>query len=444
MKRTLMSAALPMALLFGGLAHGKGPGIRTGDFVLHPGAFVAAGWDDNVFYDNSDEFLSPRNGAAVFKFGGDLQLENRNPSRLKLELGTGIKFRIFSASETQGEQPGAQSAISERNGVESGSLDGKLTLFPKRAVAFRLEESLRFSDTPAYEVSVVGFEKLDNSVGGDIIFQPGSNPNARALTMSLGYRLHTITFFDASQVGAQRAEMLSHEARLLTRLQLLPKTALLLDVQWAFSDYGEGDPRVDPNTLETVNDPSRDAKPLYLRLGLQGLITRRLSLNVRGGYANTFNVEGSSYSGFVGLLELQYKLEPSLAFTLGGEWDATGSNFSNFVVRKGVYTSLNLAFQQAYINTRVGYDIYDYSDSGRPVTSPSREDPLLRAKAELGYNIRTWARASVSWSYENNSTDFKSPSDEALAVIRQTSPGAQQDLAAYTRQLIMLQVEADY
>ncbi|MFN3200098.1 MAG: hypothetical protein ACE366_17000 [Bradymonadia bacterium] len=415
-------------------------GIQAGNFVLHPGAFFAAGWDDNIFYENDTGAQQTENpdGAAVFKFGGSLEAENRNANKMKLQLGLGINLRQYTGfepnAETQAQRLQQEDAVNARNGVESGSIDGRLTLFPKNSVAFRLVERLRFSDTPALEVTVIGFEKLDNQIGGDVIFQPGSNPLARALSMSLGYRLHTISFFDASAINAGRAQMTTHKTRLLTRLKLFPKTTALLDVQWSFADYGESFSGTD-EAGNSVADPTRDGKPLTVQLGLQGLISRRISTNLRAGYANTFNDEGASYSGFVGLAEFQYKLQPSLAFTAGAEWNVSGSNFSNYVVQRGAYTALDLYFQKVFVKTKLGYNIYDYSDSGRRANVPSREDPILRARAELGYNLQSWMQVKVVWAFEDNATDFVSPTN---------APVNEQDQAAYTRQLTMLQVEARY
>ena len=188
---------------------------------------------------------------------------------------------------------------------------------------------------------------------------------------------------------------------------------------------------------------NRDNRPLRAQLGLKGLLTKRLSTVLEVGYANSFNVDGDSYSMAIGRLELRYVLEPTLQARIGYQRSVNPTAFSNFVSVDRVFASSTLNFLQVFALTVAGeFGYYAYSQAGSPTVvlgdgtsqSVERTDPLARAQVELAYTARDWLRVQASWRLDANLTGYATPLLTGTVV----------DHADYSRQQFMLEVRAHY
>lgn len=453
---------LLLSVAFGALgtspAAAEGPGIRTGDVVIHPSAWVAGGYDSNVFLESSED-ASAINDAMVLNVGGGVGLRNRNPRRVDLRLNGQFTYRHFTAINEL--DPAASDLVSSRNAISDARADVFAGFNPHGSVSLELLDDFRYTERPPYSerqglvassrvdgspTAIVGFEKIDNAAGADVVFRPGSgDAGARALELRLGYRFRLIRFIDATEVGAARANLNAHELRMLGKWRFLPKTALELDVQYHVNDFAETSVDTGFGSLELA--PTRDGTPLWAWLGLRGLVTQRLSLVLRAGYGNSFNEVGESFSGLLARVELQYTIEPTLTARLGYTHGASPSAFANFVTSDRVFASLELHVGELTLMGRGEYGYYNYSTSGAPsfreggspegaLVTPERSDPVVRATASAGYNLRDWLAVRAEWTLESNLTDYETPQP----VGSQAVP----DFADYTRHLVMLQVRADY
>ena len=450
--------SLAFVLLGTGSALAEGPGVRTGDFVIHPSAWLAGGYDSNVFLESTRD-ASATNDAILLRVGGGLGVRNRHPDRVDLRLDTNLTYRHFASINEL--DPAAADLVSSRNGISDAQADAFAGFNPNGSVSLELEDDFRYTERPPYSerqglvasagksgnpTSIAGFQKINNAAGADLVFRPGSGSAAeRALELRLGYRFRIVRFLDGEDVGAARANLNAHELRMLGKWRFLPKTALELDVQYHINDYAET--TIDTGAGSREAAPSRDGTPLWAWLGLRGLVTQRLSLILRAGYGNSFNDVGESFSGLLARIELQYTLEPTLTARLGYTHGASPTAFSNFVTSDRVFAALEFHVGELTLAGRGEFGSYRYSVSGSPgfrlggdpngvLVTPERSDPVVRANASASYNLRDWLALRAEWIFEANLTDYQTPQDASSTALP--------DFADYTRHLVMLQVRADY
>lgn len=445
--------AFALALLGAFTAHAEGPGVRAGDLVFHPHAWVGGGYDSNVFSESSSD-NSAINDAMVLKVGGGLGMRNRNPSKVAASLDSHVTYRHFTAINSL--EPGAEDLISSRNAVSDAGLNGKLVIGPRSVVSLSLHEDFGYTERPPYSeraglvassrlndgqiTEILGYKRISNRAGLDLAFHPGP-PDSRALEMRLGYRFGLVRFLDAEALGASRANQNSHDIRFKTSWKFLPKTAAELTVDYRVNDFQQP-PIIEDPSAGAVASSDRDNKPLTVTAGLRGLLTKRLSTLLELGYANSFNVVGDSYSMAVGRLELHYIIEPTLAARVGYQRRAAPSAFSNFVTVDRVYAGADLNFFRVFSLGLAGeFGYWAYSESGAPAAivngervTVQRNDPVARAQVSLGYNATDWLVVRGTWTFEGNFTGYTTPSADEV----------QSDHADYVRQQALLELRAQY
>lgn len=444
--RGVMAGCALLSVALAVPAAAQGPGLRVGELEIHPTVWLSGGYDSNFFLEADSGEASGPNPAGILQAGLGLALANRSPNKVGLFLESKLAYRqvLFLQEDTQGGQV-RNEVIDAQNAVDYADVNLGVAFLPRSTFTVELHEDFRYSERPAYDAVDVGFKQLTNSAGVDLRFRPGerAEPESRAFETRLGYRFELQRYLEGDRVGAERAEKDGHRMQLLTRWRFLPKTALLLDTRFKIIDYRRPSDRVvtDGDEVVTVAGPDRDSKPLRIVAGVQGLVTRRVSVVLKAGYANTFNVEGDSYNGPVGVAEVQYVVEPSLKARLGYEHDGRDSSWSNFVVVDKVYGELELFFLSQFrlgLGSEFGY--YRFSESGAPVFGEAREtiereDPVFASRVSFGYLPRDWLLVEASWLYEENFSDQFQADIETEGVL---------NLPAYSRHLVLLKTAVNY
>lgn len=415
-----------------GLAHAEGPGIRAGDLVIHPDAFVQGAFDNNVFFDDTGE--DPES-SSLMRAGLGVGLENRSPNKLSLEAGAGLSYRHYFES---GEE------FSARNTIDRANLNATVGFLPRSPITVEVHEDGNFRDNPAFDDTEFGFRMLDNSLGVDLRFRPGENPDSRPFELRLGYRWQSVNFIgdDADALNTSVGEKDAHHLRFLTSWRFLPKTALLAEVGWTSLSY---DQQLDVAVAGAGGQTSsvranRDAQPFFVLAGVKGLVTRHISTTLKAGYKNTFNAEGTSFSNVVATAEFTYAIEPALRASLGYNRDGRDTAFANYYTLNQVYGSVDFYFLGRFsVGGRVGFDHYAFSDDAGGVDrqGDSRTDPVLRGNVYAGFNPRDWMTIKLDVASQQNMSEFES----GVAV---NAEGDGLDPVAYSRQLVMLELQVNY
>jgi len=404
---------------------------------------VSLGYDSN-FWRESDaltEANAPVNPVTVLKFGGGVGLRNRNPNRAGIELDFDAVGRYVSAENADE----TVSPLDESAAFDSASAKLKFALLPHKPVSVDLNADGRYTERPGSEMlKEDGYDRVVATFGPDLRIRPGGRPESRAFEVRLGYRFNLERSLNSlADLGGNRGDKNTHRLRFLTHWKFFPKTALFLDVSYAMVNYRQV---VDLDASgNLVDSPNKDLNPLRAELGLEGLITPRLSLILRGGYSNSFQEEGASYSGPIGRFDLEYKLEPRLAIGAGYALKLGNDGFSNYYTlnRAEARTTVNLPARVS-VQGSVGFDYYSYSYEGAPewtYSLPQRVEPILRAKGAISWEAVTWLAIRASWEFENNRSNYYFCLGDDPGNCFAGDPI---DLAEYTRHVVMLSVATEY
>jgi hypothetical protein len=432
MRSRLPGATLGLTVtLLASQAFAAGPGIVAGDLLLHPEAFANGSFDNNVFYEDASE--DPQS-SSVLRVGAGLGLENRSPNKVALDAGANLSYRHYL---TSGE------AFEARNTIDRAALNATVAFLPRAPITVELHEDLGFRDNPAFDDTEFGFRILDNSLGLDVRFRPGDNPDNRPFEMRLGYRWQAVNFVgdDADALNATVAEKDAHHVRFLTSWRFLPKTALLAEVGWSAIDYTEAldVPVTGAGGQVASAAADRDSRPLSVLLGVKGLVTRRVSTTLKVGYRNSFHNEGTSFSSVIGTAELTYAIEPTLRATLGYNRDGRDNAFSNYYTLDQAYGTADFYFLGHWsLGGRLGFDHYAFSeDAGGFIRAGGeRTDPVLRGSVYAGFSPRDWMTLRLELASQQNLSEFENGSaDNNENTI---------DPVAYSRQQVTLGLQINY
>jgi hypothetical protein len=221
-----------------------------------------------------------------------------------------------------------------------------------------------------------------------------------------------------------------------TTWKWLPKTALFVQISQGYITYFNAAP----------NGASKPTSfPLHALVGVRGLITAKLTVNLGVGYANGFydipptpnRVPGPS--GFQGNLsasvDVTYRPAPLTAIGFGYRHDFQNAILGDFYYVDGVYLNLaqtiagrlGLGLSARY-ESRSFQNIHLISSD----TYISRHDNFWQLGGNLDYHMRDWSYAGVAYSLMSTGSDY-----EPLAA---QDPGR----VNYVKQLVFARIGFTY
>jgi hypothetical protein len=187
-------------------------------------------------------------------------------------------------------------------------------------VGLTVNEGFTRSDHTTNPALGIGTITDANDLGARVAFRPGGG----AIEAGLGYNFGIENYElrangvvgcgnDPNCTGADFSNFNSqtHRFSLDGRWKFFPKTALVADAQFALRRYANAG-------LDTNGKPFNiDADPFQAELGLAGLITEKIRVVIKGGYANTFTSSGDNFSGPVAQLEAGWDPTETATATAG-------------------------------------------------------------------------------------------------------------------------------
>jgi hypothetical protein len=402
-------------------ARTEGPGIRLGDFELHPGVGVEIGYDSNLYYtpDNPPPTLPPRVESAILRVTPHLLFSTIGPERL-------------SEGEGQAEQPnvifrgGASASYYEffaderrRNVSVDASLN--LTLFPTGPVSIVIYDNFSRGIRPFTQNTFETSTARDQNRGGiNFIFStPGD-----ILQVRTGYRFG-LDYFEGR--AFQYANNFQHRVELQETFRFFPQTAIVHDTSVEFRDYFEslvGPTAVFDNTVVTS------------RLGLNGAITPELSVLAMVGYAAGFydsNIVGydQDFESFIAQAQLTWRMERNAQLVVGYQRSFNPSFIGNFYSQDRGYASFQMTLLGSLLlGVEAGVAYLDFGQvvtpDGMPLgSSLEREDIRVDASLFAEYRFTNWLGVNATLAYLGDFTDFQ------YNVM--TGPGAILDPAGYNK-----------
>lgn len=402
----------------------QGPGIRLGDFELHPGIGVEVGWDSNLY-------LTEDNPAPG------------NPGR---HIDTGIlrvtPHLLFSTTTAQreGEGEGSTDDHSTPPVVEfSGGISAayyeffadsnrrnvamdiglRLTVLPQRPFSFVIYDDFTRQIRPFTEniVPTANLARIGNQGGLELHFQTDGG----VLQVMTGYQFQ-LSFFEDPRF--QYGNSFNHTVTLQETFAFLPQTALVHDTTVQIRNYFNYSSTSAPVNLS-------DSVAIRTRIGLNGAITTNVSISGMIGYAaGWFNSPNpayvQNYDAPVGQLELRWTPMQGTRFRIGYDRDFQAAFLGNYYSRDRGYIGFQTLIGGVFmlgIDGEVAYVDYGIiaaplGPTGVPMpigNLPSREDIRVGATLFAEYRFTDWLGINASAQYTGVFTDYQYNYDSTMA-----------------------------
>ncbi len=391
----------------------EGPGIKLGDFELHPGIALRGGYDTNVFKADGEEGAGSAGqeivGSGLFAVTPHVNITTQGKQRAtegesaaapysppKLALRAGLAATYFYYLEDE-----APRNLEVDTEVWVGIL-------PERPINVELATTYQRNTRPFTQST----GSVDNNTYAHNAIRPSARVNvgskSQVLTGFVGYAPN-ISLFENRTFKYLNA--IGHTIDTGSAWKFLPHTALLYDASLNLNDYTDYDAN---SAFATVL--LSDSQTFKTRLGLNGALTNRLSLRVMAGYAAGFFEDAllSEFQDVVGEAVLGYKFlnqhRLEAGYTRDVQLSAIGgwlrSDRAVAALRLGFAGAFSLGFEAAY-----GYLTYGrlLDADGAPLGTGSatdRNDHRIDGAIRAEYRATNWLAFMADASVQNTITDF--------------------------------------
>jgi hypothetical protein len=392
-----MSAGAGRSLTTRGIASG----LKLGDeAILHAGVFADVGYDTNVFYGSNSQ-----QGSGVLHVMPRLEITNAErdgsiPSGTYYDLVGSVDFVRYLSSDGN---------VTDQDAINP-SLGGSAEFSSGQALSFSLSETFsRYQQAPYVQSqSPNPIIRDDNMASASLNFAPGGG--------RLKVMLRYTNLIDKYEGAYDTGSNMGNEGVLDIGWRWLPRTTIYAQVaQGAITYFNSG-------------TSASASFPLRTRLGLRGLLTEKLSVNIAAGYNNAFYSSGSSPTGFgnVGILgEVNYTISTLTRAGLGYHHDFVNSPFlDGYYNMDAIYGT----FQQMVASRVVTYLFGRFEN--RRFGGTQRTDNNVMGGVALDYIIGKFLLAGASYSLNLNRTT--SPTSTA-------SPGLN-----YTKHILLFRLGVMY
>jgi len=355
---------------------GIASGLKLGDeAILHAGVFADVGYDTNVFYgSNSQE------GSGVLHVMPRLEITNAErdgsiPSGTYYDLVGSVDFVRYLSSN---------GAVTDQSAINP-SLGGSAEFSSGQALSFSLSETFsRYQQAPyAATLSLTPPPPIihdGNMASATLRFAPGGG--------RLRVMLRYTNLIDKYEGTYDSGSNMGNEGVLDIGWRWLPRTTIYAQVaQGAITYFNSG-------------TSSSSSFPLRTLLGLRGLLTEKLSVNIAGGYNNAFYSSslGGSPTSYGILAEINYTISTLTRAGLGYHHDFVNSPFlGQYYNMDAIYGT----FQQMVASRVVTY-LFGRYENRRFGTG--RHDNNVMGGVALDYIVGKFLLAGASYSLNLNRT----------------------------------------
>ena len=385
-------------------------GLKAGNFNIQPFLNVGYGYDSNLFYNDDTQWEKP-SGAQLVKIVPGLKVVNLNTRNLELSFGgSALIDRYISDVE----------AVKKQSNV-GGDAKISAAFFKSSPVSLRVSEQFRRALERRHTESSENYNRNVNRVGAGVGFKPGGG----ALELGVDYAFVADLFAD---VEGDWGDLIYHDITLKGSWKFFPYTALVLDGNWQAREYLDKD-------MGKYGELT-PSKPLRVRFGLNGFITRKLSVMALVGYGNSFHEqrvtadmnprENDSFNMVIGEARVSARFSPNTILQGGYQFDFNDSTFSNYVQFHKFYIN----FQQRFLNridvgADLSYFIKDYAQLPKAyfeastdkattgsfyglLTGYDRRDLVLHARLTAAVDITRFLAFEASYNMELNNEPMNS------------------------------------
>jgi hypothetical protein len=355
---------------------GVASGLKLGDeAILHAGVFADIGYDSNVFYSGSQQT------SAVLHVSPRLEITNaeRNgsiPGGTYYDLYAALDWRKYLTNDT---------TITNQDALNP-SIGGSAEFSSGQALSLALSETFsRYQQAPYAPGDPITSD--DNMASASLKFAPGGGRLRVMLRYNNLIQKYEGNYDSGSNMG--------NEGVLDIGWRWLPRTTIYAQVAQGAITYFNSNAAVS------------SSYPLRTLLGLRGLLTEKLAVNLAAGYNNAFYSSGDAPTGFgnVGIVaEVNYTMSLLSRAGFGYHHDFVNSPFlGGYYNMDAIYG----AFQQMVASRVVTY-LFGRFENRRfgkvPNADGSRVDDYVMGGVAIDYMIGKFFQAGASYSLNLNRT----------------------------------------
>ncbi len=379
----------------------QGPGFRLGNLELHPGFGAEAGYDTNVFYEDSGDGPRDPVGSAIFRLTPHLFLSTLTQERTQEGEGSGssggpmVQFQAGVSAEAY-----FYLASQAKNNVAlSGDFD--LNINPKGRFGFRIYDDFRRRIRPftgrsddrrrnyAVDNNLVGASLIARSRGG-------------LVQASLGYAFR-LQYFESNTFAY--ANQFGHQISGDVHYRFLPSTSVFWDGTVDMTDYYNAD--AGSAALALANNWR-----LRTRVGLNGVITPKLSATAAIGYTATFVDDPAfdDYDSVLALAGLKLRLTPTVTLDFGYERENKNSIVGLYRTQDRGYLDFQWLFGGSFLlslNTWVARMKFGEIFDATGMSLGQRNDVYVSVRLFGEYRFTDYLALNATFAYLGDFTGFE-------------------------------------
>jgi len=386
-------------------------GVISDSVIFWPALFVESRFDSNLFRQHPDE--QPRS-AFYLRARPGISVQNRKGRDFSAQFGLLGDVRHYFSSAT---------SVAEQGRV-GGELEAAVNFYPQGMFTVGLFEKARH-ELQAPNVATSGtYDMFRNEIGAKLSIKPGGTIERRPLSFTLG-ALNRLTLYPEFERGNALGNQLFFKGIWL----FLPKTALTMDASWEQHAF----------TGEDELGINVDSQPLRATMGLNGLITPKVSISIDMGWGMSSHESGPSFSNFLADLQLSFAPRNTVSFKIGGRHDFNTSYLGNFYQYIEGYGELDLIFARTLQwNTKVSVLYVMFGQIIQPegffLPQLNRLDLITRAHTRITVPISRIFSFTAGYEFELVQSNY-----EALHIASNRV-----DRAAYIRNVIFGSLDIRY
>jgi hypothetical protein len=376
-------------------------GVRSGEFILTPSLQLLGHHDTNLFNSEASEVAAGNSivGATSIRFVPGLGLSNDADSNISFAFNARGDARLY---------------LSDNEAVQSvqtvgGTADLDVIFGKRKAISFALSDNFNRAIRANNWETTQAFNRNANTVGARVEFHPGSIPERRPFNLMLAgtYSLERFDDFSAGDVD-------TIGTRLTSSWRFLPKTAAILDAGWNFRTLASNQ-LVDSGLTSS-------SMPFRARVGLNGAITQRISVQLMAGWGLSNHEAGESFNGLLANAGVTISPGDSTRIALQYDKDFRDSLFANYSGTHRISAALRQKFgslmemsasfgvafvQYGLFTPRLGVDVEGVVAAEGSTTSGYRNDVNLDGNLLADFEVSRLIAVNIGYRLRGVQTPFR-------------------------------------
>ncbi len=377
---------------------GRESGLHSGEFVLHPAVGVQGHYDTNLFNGNVQEYGNAPVSATSIRIRPSLSLQNDLSSNTAFNFNSSGEGRVYLSDNKN---------VTAQDGI-GGAANLDLTFGQKKAISFSMFEHFNRVLRAQNWDTIASLNSNNNDVGGRIEFHPGDHPERRPFVIAAigSFGIQRFEEFTAGNANTLRT-------RLTGSWRFLPKTAALVDLGWDFMNYVDST----SSTSLVKMGLSQNSKPFRAKVGMAGALTKRVTVDVGGGWGLSMSEGPSTYSGYLASLAIGLRPAEATRVTVGYNHDFRTSFYGTYasfhrasislLQRFGKIVDFKGAFGYSYVT--FGPYVPTIGVNGTPlsVSAGTRHDNQLDATLSASFDVSRLLAVDLGYALRQVITGYK-------------------------------------